>query len=93
MAAFLYRCARECAVNVAKHTAADSVDITLVSDEVGIRLVVRDDGIGIPAGALDRADGHLGLALLCEATTDLGGSLSIEGGPGGTVVTVSLPPA
>lgn len=92
-AAFLYRCARECAVNVAKHAAADSVDITLDSDEVGIRLVVRDDGIGIPAGALARSDGHLGLALLREAATDLGGSLSVEGAPGGTVVTVSLPPA
>jgi len=92
-AAFLYRCARECAVNVAKHAAADSVDITLDSDEAGIRLMVRDDGIGIPEGALARSDGHLGLALLREAATDLSGSLSVAGGPGGTVVTVSLPPA
>jgi len=92
-AAFLYRCARECAVNVCKHAAADSVEITLDSDEAGIRLVVRDDGVGIPAGALDRSDGHLGLVLLREAATDLGGSLGVEGGPGGTVVTVGLPPA
>jgi two-component system, NarL family, sensor kinase len=93
IAAFLYRCGRECAVNVCKHAAADSVDITLDSDEAGIRLVVRDDGVGIPAGALDRSDGHLGLVLLSEAATDLGGTLGVEGGPGGTVVTVSLPPA
>jgi signal transduction histidine kinase len=93
VAAFLYRCARECAINVAKHAAAGSVDIILDSDEAGIELVVRDDGIGIPAGALDRSDGHLGLALLREAATDLGGSLDAEGGPGGTVVTVRLPPA
>ncbi len=93
MAAFLYRCARECAVNVAKHADADSVDITLDSDEAGIRLVVRDDGVGIPPGALDRCDGHLGLALLRAAAVDLGGSLTADGGPGGTVVTVGLPPA
>jgi signal transduction histidine kinase len=93
VAAFLYRCARECAVNVTKHAAADSVDITLDSDETGIRLVVRDDGIGIAPGALDRSDGHLGLVLLRDAAADLGGSLTVDGGPGGTIVTVHLPPA
>jgi signal transduction histidine kinase len=93
VAAFLYRCARECAVNVAKHAAADTVDITLDSDEAGVRLVVRDDGVGIAPGALDRGDGHLGLVLLRDAATDLGGSLTVVGGPGGTVVTVGLPSA
>jgi two-component system NarL family sensor kinase len=92
VAAFLYRCARECAINVAKHAGADTVDITLDSDEAGIRLVVRDDGVGIAPGALDRRDGHLGLVLLREAAADLGGSLAVAGGPGGTVVTVGLPP-
>jgi signal transduction histidine kinase len=93
VAAFLYRCARECALNVAKHAGADSVDITVDSDEAGIRLVVRDDGVGIAPGALDRCDGHLGLVLLRDAAADLGGSLTVVGGPGGTVVTVGLPPA
>ena len=93
VAAFLYRCARECALNVAKHAGADSVDITVDSDEAGVRLVVRDDGVGIAPGALDRCDGHLGLALLREAAVDLGGSLTALGGPEGTVVTVTLPPA
>ena len=92
VAAFLYRCARECAINVAKHAGADTVDITLDSDEAGVRLVVRDDGVGIAPGALDRCDGHLGLLLLREAAVDLGGSLTVVGGPGGTVVTVRLPP-
>jgi two-component system, NarL family, sensor kinase len=94
VAAFLYRCARECAVNVAKHAAADSVEITLVSDADGISLAVGDDGVGIALGALDRSDGHLGLALLREAAADLGGALTVECPPtGGTVVTIALPPA
>jgi two-component system NarL family sensor kinase len=92
VAAFLYRCARECAVNVAKHAHADSVDITLEADEVGTRLVVRDDGVGIAPGALERGDGHLGLVLLRAAAADLGGSLTVEGDADGTVVTVGLPP-
>jgi two-component system, NarL family, sensor kinase len=92
VAAFLYRCARECAVNVAKHAAADSVEITLDSDEDGIRLAVKDDGVGIAPDAFDRSDGHLGLVLLRATAVDLGGSLAVDGGPGGTVVTVRLPP-
>ena len=78
---------------MAKHAGADSVDITVDSDEAGVRLVVRDDGVGIAPGALDRGDGHLGLVLLRDAAADLGGSLTVVGGPGGTVVTVTLPPA
>ena len=76
--AFLYRCARECAVNVAKHARARTVDITLDSDPAGVRLVVRDDGIGIDRSVRPR-EGHLGLTLLREAAADLGGSLRVRG--------------
>ncbi|HEV7656490.1 MAG TPA: ATP-binding protein [Mycobacteriales bacterium] len=90
MAAFLYRCARECAVNVAKHAQATRVDITLASSALGIRLVVQDDGIGVP-DPLPPARGHVGLALLRDAAADLGGSLHLRA-ENGTVVTVELPP-
>jgi hypothetical protein len=38
-----------------------------------------------------RQTGHL--ALLREAAADLGGSLTVDGGPGCTAATVGLPPA
>ena len=58
VAAFLYRCARECAINVAKHAAASRVEITLDSDAAGIRLVVRDDGVGVaPVAAATATSG------------------------------------
>jgi signal transduction histidine kinase len=84
---FLYRSARECAVNVAKHADADAVDITITSDPTGVRLAVRDDGIGIP-DPLPRTAGHLGLTLLRTAAAELGGSLEAAG----TTVTIVLPP-
>jgi two-component system NarL family sensor kinase len=91
VAAFLYRCARECATNVAKHAAANRVEITLTSSDTGVRLKVRDDGVGIPAAAIDRGDGHMGLALLRQAAADLGGSLRLRGNDSGTLVSIELP--
>jgi two-component system, NarL family, sensor kinase len=91
VAAFLYRCGRECAINVAKHAKASRVDITLSSDDEGVRLVVRDDGIGLPDAGVVPAEGHLGLALLREAATDLGGSLQLYSDEGGTRVTIAVP--
>jgi two-component system, NarL family, sensor kinase len=88
--AFLYRSARECAVNVAKHARARTVDIVVTSDHTGVRLVVRDDGIGIP-DPLPRPEGHLGLALLRTSTVELGGSLEARGSDRGTTVTIELP--
>jgi len=90
VAAFLYRCARECVLNVAKHAHAGSIDITLDSDASGVRLVVRDDGVGV-TDPLPPEKGHIGLALVREAAADLGGSLQVRGG-NGTTVTVTLPP-
>jgi two-component system, NarL family, sensor kinase len=88
--AFLYRSARECAVNVAKHARARTLDIVVNSDAAGVRLVVRDDGIGIP-DPLPRAEGHLGLTLLRSSTVELGGSLEARGSDRGTTVTIELP--
>jgi signal transduction histidine kinase len=88
--AFLYRSTRECAINVAKHARAKTVEIVVTSNVAGVRLVVRDDGIGIP-DPLPRAEGHLGLTLLRTTTVQLGGSLEARGTDRGTTVTIDLP--
>ncbi|HST66524.1 MAG TPA: ATP-binding protein [Mycobacteriales bacterium] len=88
--AFLYRSARECVINVAKHARARVVDIAVSSDATGVRLVVRDDGIGIP-DPVPTAEGHLGLTLLRSTTVELGGSLEARGSEDGTTVTIDLP--
>jgi two-component system NarL family sensor kinase len=89
--AFLYRCARECLTNVTKHAAARQVDVILAGGPDEVRLLVRDDGIGIPAGVIGAGEGHLGLLLLQEAACDLGGSLHADGTPAGTTITITLP--
>ncbi|HEV7657613.1 MAG TPA: ATP-binding protein [Mycobacteriales bacterium] len=88
--AFLYRSARECAINVAKHARAKTVDIALSSGTTGVRLVVRDDGVGIPQPP-PRAEGHLGLTLLSTTAAQLGGALEARGTGRGTTITIDLP--
>lgn len=94
--------------NAATHTPAGStVTTTLNRTPDGVRLVVADDGPGIPAELLPRifdrfvrADasrrrGHgncgLGLAIVHSIAEVHNGSVSIESGAGGTRVSVVLP--
>jgi two-component system NarL family sensor kinase len=89
----LYRAARECLTNVAKHAAAAHVTVDVTTTDELVQLVVHDDGIGLPADWNDRrAEGHLGVKLLTDAARDLGGEFTL-GSPagGGTTATLVLP--
>jgi len=93
VAATVYRCARECVTNIAKHAHAQHVEISLTGDTRYVRLLLVDDGVGLPATALDRrAEGHFGLQLLRDAAKDLGGEMNITSSNGlGTTVDLKLP--
>ena len=90
----LYRTAAELLNNVVKHAQATSATVTLALAEDTARLVVADDGVGMPenaaGGALRR--GHIGLASHTLRIDAAGGRFtSAPGEPRGTVVTVELP--
>lgn len=79
----LYRVAKEALTNVAKHARASAVQVSLSAQRTkrgpGVLLRVADDGVGLPADALDhRAEGHLGLWLLIDRIADLGGELTVH---------------
>jgi signal transduction histidine kinase len=94
VAATVYRGAREALANVGKHARARHVRVELTGDAAAVRLVVRDDGVGLPARTSGRADGHLGLRLLKDAATELGGELRVSGAPGdGLEFVLDLPTA
>ncbi|MFA9273025.1 MAG: ATP-binding protein, partial [Baekduiaceae bacterium] len=61
-----------------------------------LRLVVTDDGGGLPPGRERSAlaEGHIGLAAARDRVRRRGGPLAIEPGPAdrGTRVTIVLPP-
>jgi signal transduction histidine kinase len=85
-----YRIAAEAVHNVAAHAGARTCRVALERRDGALRLVVTDDGHGIPQ---DRRDG-VGLASLHERATELGGTCTVRAGaPAGTVVTAMLPVA
>ena len=90
----LFGAARELLSNVVKHSHATSVDVALGLWGPFARLVVADNGRGLPTDAAPRgpADGHIGLASHALRIEAAGGRLTLRPGrPTGTVVTVELP--
>ena len=86
---------------VGDDSAGEPVEVFLGVDEdprwdgcTALRLRVADDGVGATAVELDRrSEGHLGLALLSDRIADLGGELTITGGPAGGLVAEARVPA
>jgi signal transduction histidine kinase len=87
-----YRIAQEAIANVRKHARASHVEVVLVSEGGGTRVVIRDDGVGFDPERTAPAPGHLGLPDMRERAELAGGWLRISSAPGsGTVVEFWIP--
>jgi signal transduction histidine kinase len=87
----VYRLAQEALTNVAKHAAAERCAIEVLLEDGTVNVVVRDDGRGIDAEALERRTGF-GITGMRERATLAGGTLTLERGPhGGTELRACLP--
>jgi signal transduction histidine kinase len=91
----IYRVANEAIRNVRAHAGARKVRVSVTrAGQDSVRLLVEDDGRGIPEGARrERAgEGHLGLALLEDLAREAGGMLTVRSEPGrGTTVELEVP--
>ena len=95
----LFAAARELLTNVLKHAEADTAEVTAEFDDGVARLVVVDDGVGLPEDVgveeLKRrrqAAGHIGLASRRVRIEGVGGTFSLATRPsGGTVAVVEVP--
>jgi PAS domain S-box-containing protein len=87
----LYRVAQGAMSNVVRHARARVLHVELRPVDGGLRLAVRDDGVGFdPAGPGARAS--LGLASMSERVRLVHGALEIESAPGrGTTVAAWVP--
>ena len=85
----LFRIAQEALTNVARHSRASHVDVSLTRDDGGLRLEVHDHGVGLRTGDGVRTQGT-GLVGVRERVRALGGTLSISSGSG-TRLEVRLP--
>lgn len=67
----IYRIVQESLNNVMRHSDARNASLTLESDKNGVRLVVKDDGVGLPSSGPVRQG--LGLITMRERAERIGG--------------------
>lgn len=84
----LFRLLQESLTNVLRHAEATRVEVRLGLSDFA-ELWIRDDGKGFDARSV--SPGRFGLRGMRERALALGGSLSIDSGPTGTVVHLALP--
>jgi len=85
----VYRVAQESLTNVMRHADANEVLLALQQVDGALRLVVRDDGRGLPDG-----DGQAGagIAGMSERALHVGGRVTVASSPGaGTEVRLDIP--
>jgi signal transduction histidine kinase len=91
----VYRIFQECLNNVKKHAGAKLVWAVLDLQPDGLRLSVRDNGVGfeVPRHLGTYLDGYrFGLHNMRARASDVGGTFELESQPGkGTHITVSMP--
>jgi signal transduction histidine kinase len=85
----VFRIAQEALTNVARHSRASHVDVSLRRDEHSLCLQVQDHGIGLPAGDGPKSRGT-GLVGIRERVRALGGTFALSSGSG-TRLEVRLP--
>ncbi|MCB9384371.1 MAG: PAS domain S-box protein [Bryobacterales bacterium] len=87
----IYRIVQEALRNVARHSGAERVVLTLDCDDDELRIALLDDGRGFDTSTLHMGAG-LGLTSMMERAGAIGGSIEIHSEPGaGTRVEITAP--
>jgi glucose-6-phosphate-specific signal transduction histidine kinase len=76
-----YRLIQECCNNIAKHSEARHVNISLASADGVLRLQVEDDGVGFEVEEAFQRKDSFGLAGMRERVALLGGKFHVESCP------------
>ncbi|HTZ72986.1 MAG TPA: histidine kinase [Candidatus Aquilonibacter sp.] len=92
----MFRVIQEALTNVHRHSGSARAEIVATQHTDRLSLTVRDFGKGIPFDLLksieqSAAESGVGLGGMRERVAELGGYFTIDSGPQGTILTVSLP--
>jgi signal transduction histidine kinase len=88
----IYRVAQESLQNIAKHSHATHVNLSLRAADRSIRLGVSDNGAGFGADTAETKPMSFGMAGMRERAALLGGTLAVRSAPGkGASVVLRLP--
>jgi signal transduction histidine kinase len=92
----LFRALQENLTNVYRHSQSLKVDISLNINAKNISLMIRDYGIGLPQGMVERFLNNengfgVGLAGMRERVHELKGRIDLQSDANGTRITVTIP--
>jgi signal transduction histidine kinase len=89
----VYRIGREALVNAFRHAQATSVEVELEYAARHMRMLIRDDGVGIEAEVLKSGtDGHWGLSGMRERAERIGARFKVfSRAAAGTEVELVIP--
>jgi signal transduction histidine kinase len=76
LAEVIWRVYHEALCNIEQHAQARRVHLLLERSDSNVRIVIADDGVGLPPAA-DQKPGHFGLRGIRERIEGLGGSLRL----------------
>jgi signal transduction histidine kinase len=84
---------KEAITNARKHGGAKRVEVSIVREDCGSVITVKDDGVGFNPLTISREDAqHMGLQIMRERAWSVGGELEVHSGKGeGTNVTLCVP--
>jgi signal transduction histidine kinase len=86
----LFRTLQEALVNVHRHAQAGHIRVRLAWSSRTVSLSIQDDGIGLDESGSAHFRG-VGLLSMRTRLSQLGGSLDMVSGPGGTTLAAMLP--
>ncbi|MEO8313507.1 MAG: CHASE3 domain-containing protein [Pseudomonadota bacterium] len=87
----VFRTVQEAFSNVLKHARATEVRLAMASEDDNVTITVEDNGVGLPAGASQRAGSH-GLKQMRFRMQAIRGSSEVKNGPaGGSITTIRFP--
>lgn len=89
----VFRMIQESLANVRKHARATQASVSVRGSASGLEVTVRDNGNGFDPRAVEKSDReHMGLSIMKERASKLGGSVRITTAPGqGTSVKIEIP--
>ncbi|MBC7320386.1 GAF domain-containing protein [bacterium] len=83
---------REAIVNIRRHSKADNVYIEFKVEEMGISIIVEDDGVGFDYEAIKDKTNSFGIKMMEDRIQSLGGAFKMESVPSkGTRLEVYVP--
>jgi ligand-binding sensor domain-containing protein/signal transduction histidine kinase len=85
----IYRMIQEALANVARHSQANSVNVSLDYNSEAVTLTVEDNGLGFD---VKHKAGGMGLRIINERAKSIGGQACVESEPGkGTKIMITAP--